>query len=262
LRTMFIRNTTLNEWMIIVNFYDDEPEKIIQLLVHLEKEFPQITSFHYVHNNKGNDTIFDLPVTCWKGKGYINEQLGDLIFKISPKSFFQTNSYQAKSLYDIVLKFAELKPTDLVYDLYSGTGTIGLYLSKHCQQVIGIESIEDAVSDAKLNKSNNQIDNAEFYAGEVRSLFEEVVAKHGKADVVIVDPPRAGLHKTAVELLLKAKVPKIIYVSCNPATQARDLGLMEQQYQIKQYQPIDMFPHTYHIENVVELVLKDENLTE
>jgi len=261
LRTMFIRNTTLNEWMVIINYYDDEPDKIIQLLTHLEEKFPQITSFHYVHNNKGNDTIFDLPITCWIGKGFINEQLGDLIFKISPKSFFQTNSYQAKTLYDIVLKFADLKPTDLVYDLYSGTGTIGLYIAKHCKQVIGIESIEDAVRDAKLNKSNNLIDNAEFYAGEVRSLFEEVVEKHGKADVIIVDPPRAGLHKTAVELLLKAKAPKLIYVSCNPATQARDLSLMAPQYQIKQYQPVDMFPHTYHIENVVELFLKDDQVS-
>jgi len=160
-------------------------------------------------------------------------------------------------LYDIVLEFADLKPTDLVYDLYAGTGTIGLYIAKHCKQVIGIESIDDAVSDARLNKSNNQIDNAEFYAGEVRSIFEEVVEKHGKADVIIVDPPRAGLHKTAVELLINSKAPKIIYVSCNPATQARDLSLMAHQYHIKQYQPVDMFPHTYHIENVVELVLKE-----
>ncbi len=257
LRTMFIRNTTLNEWMIIMNFYEDEPKKIIELLSHLEQAFPQITSFHYVHNNKGNDTITDLPITCWKGKGYINEQLGDLTFKISPKSFFQTNSYQAKTLYDIVLKFANLKLSDVVYDLYSGTGTIGLYMAKYCKQVIGIESIEDAVLDAQINKNNNQINNATFYAGEVRSLFEEVVQKHGKADVIIVDPPRAGLHKTAVELLLQSNAPKIIYVSCNPATQARDLSLMEHQYDIKQYQPVDMFPHTYHIENVVELVLKE-----
>jgi len=257
LRTMFIRNTTLNEWMVIVTFYEDEPEKIVDLLKHLEKNFPQITSLHYVHNPKGNDTIFDLEVTCWKGKGYINEQLGELTFKISPKSFFQTNSYQAKTLYDIVLKFANLKATDLVYDLYAGTGTIGLYLAKHCKQVIGIESVADAVADAHINKENNQIENAEFYTGEVRSLFEEVSQKHGQADVIIVDPPRAGLHKAAVALLLKTNAPKIIYVSCNPATQARDLSLMAHQYQIKQYQPVDMFPHTYHIENVVELVLKD-----
>jgi len=256
LRTMFIRNTTLNEWMVIINYYENDPEKIIQLLGHLEENFPQITSYHYVNNSKANDTILDLPITCWKGKGYINEKLGDLIFKISPKSFFQTNSYQAKTLYDIILKFADLKPTDLVYDLYSGTGTIGLYLAKHCKQVIGIESVADAVADAHINKENNQIKNAEFYTGEVRLLFEEVSQKHGRADVVIVDPPRAGLHKTAVSLLLKTKASKIIYVSCNPATQARDLGLMAHQYDIKQYQPIDMFPHTYHIENVVELVLK------
>lgn len=256
LRTMFIRNTTLNEWMVIVTYFEPEHQKIISLLEFLEQAFPQITSFHYVHNNKANDTIFDQKVNCWKGKGYINEQMGGLTFKISPKSFFQTNTHQAIKLYNVVKDFAGLKPTDVLYDLYSGTGTIGLFLAAHCKTIIGIESNEDSVKDAKINQQLNHIENAYFYAGEVREKLNEVLLKHGPPNVLVIDPPRAGLHKTALELVLQTKAKKIVYVSCNPATQARDLSLMIKDYTIEALQPVDMFPHTYHIENVVQLKSK------
>jgi len=256
LRTMFIRNTTLNEWMVIITYFEPEHQKIIGLLEFLEEQFSQITSFHYVYNNKGNDTIFDQEVTCWKGKGFINEQLGGLTFKISPKSFFQTNTYQAIKLYDVVQQFTDLKSTDVLYDLYSGTGTIGLYLAQYCKTVIGIESNEDSVKDAKINQQHNNIENAHFYAGEVREMLQEVLTKHGSPSALIIDPPRAGLHKTALELVLQTKASKIVYVSCNPATQARDLSLMSDNYEIEAFQPVDMFPHTYHIENVALLKLK------
>jgi len=253
LRTMFIRNTTLNEWMVIITYFEPQHQKILDLLVFLEQQFPQITSYHYVHNNKGNDTIYDQEVKCWKGKGFINEQLGDLTFKISPKSFFQTNTHQAVKLYNVVKQFANLQPNDVLYDLYSGTGTIGLYLAQYCKKVIGVESNKDAVKDAKINQQLNSIENAHFYTGEIRQALNDVLAKHGAPNVVIVDPPRAGLHKTALELVLQTKAQKIVYVSCNPATQARDLSLMSAHYKIEAFQPVDMFPHTYHIENVALL---------
>lgn len=253
LRTMFIRNTTLNEWMVIVTYFEPQHQKIIDLLEFLEQQFPQITSFHYVHNSKANDTIFDQKVEHWKGKGFINEQMDNLTFKISPKSFFQTNTYQAIKLYEVVKQFAELKTSDVLYDLYSGTGTIGLYLAQYCKTVIGIESNEDSVKDATINQQLNNIENAHFYAGEVREQLQNVLNEHGPPNVVVIDPPRAGLHKMALELVLQTQATKIVYVSCNPATQARDLSLMVPHYNIQKFQPVDMFPHTYHIENVVLL---------
>ena len=256
IRSMFIRNSTLNEWMVnmVFNYYDKE--LVESFMQHLVNTFPEIDAFHYMINEKLNDTVFDLECITVKGPGFITEQIGHLKFQISPLSFFQTNSYQAKNLYDVVKSFANLSKDDLVYDLYSGTGTIGMYLANNCKQVIGIESNADSVKDAFRNAKLNDIENVDFYDGEVRARLQEAIANYGKPDVAIIDPPRVGLHKDAIEQLIELKPKKIVYVSCNPATQARDLNILDEHYTVKQYQPVDMFPHTYHIENVAELILK------
>lgn len=254
---MFIRNSTLNEWMVnmVFNYYDKD--LVDSFMNHLESTFPEIGALHYMINEKLNDTVFDLECKTVKGPGYITEQIGHLKFQISPLSFFQTNSYQAKNLYDVVKSFANLGEDDLVYDLYSGTGTIGMYLANECKQVIGIESNSDSVKDAYQNAELNKIENVHFYDGEVREKLQEAIATYGEPNVAIVDPPRVGLHKDAIQQIIDLKPKKIVYVSCNPATQARDLNILDQYYTVKQYQAVDMFPHTYHIENVAELVLKD-----
>lgn len=256
LRNLIIRNTTLNEWMVIVCFVHDD-EAIKKLLDHLLHQFPPITSLHYVINPKRNDTIFDLEVFTYHGKGYISEQLGNSVFKIGPKSFFQTNSLQAKKLYDVVVQFAGLNGTETVYDLYTGTGSIAIYIAGKCNKMVGIEQIPEAIEDAKFNAQKNNIYNIHFFSGDIAKTFEKnFIAENGKPDLIITDPPRSGMHPDVIKNMLEADAEKIIYVSCNTATQARDLQLLNEKYVVEKIQPVDMFPHTHHIENVALLKKK------
>ena len=239
----------------MVIFGEENQADIDSVMRFLEENFPEITSLHHVINEKVNDTYNDLEITTSKGPGYIEEKLGNLIFSISPKSFFQTNSKQAKTLYDITKEFAQLTGKEHVYDLYCGTGTIGLYVSDLCQKVTGIEYVEDAVLDANSNAIKNHITNAQFFAGDmVKVLDDDFVKTHGKPDVIITDPPRAGMHEDVVKKILELEPEKIVYVSCNPATQSRDIQWLSSKYDVEQVQPVDMFPHTHHVENVALLV--------
>ena len=257
LRNMVIRITTLGEIMLIFSFSEKNEEAIGRLLDALLGHFPEITSLYYCINGKQNDYLLDLPMQLYHGKKEIEEELGHVRFHIGPKSFFQTNTGQAKVLYDTVAEFAELTGDENVYDLYTGIGSIALYLAKYCRQVIGIEEIEDAIRDAGKNAELNAIDNATFYAGDVKDLLtESFVETHGPADILITDPPRAGMHPKVVKMLLQLKVPRIVYVSCNPATQARDLDLLQELYEVVKVRPVDMFPHTHHIESVALLKLR------
>lgn len=253
LRNLRIRNSSLGEWMVLVIFGENNEDQITYLLDTLKNTFPQINSLHYVVNTKMNDSINDLQTMHYSGAETITEQLGHLRYKISPKSFFQTNSAQAKKLYDCVRQMADLKKTDLVYDLYTGLGSIALYLAGDCHKIVGIEEIKEAIEDANINKTLNNIENAYFEVGDVKEEFNDrFIEKYGQADLVVVDPPRAGLHKQVCEMLENSGVPRIIYVSCNPATQARDIQLMPS-YSIDILQAVDMFPHTHHIENIALL---------
>ncbi|MGB4961238.1 MAG: 23S rRNA (uracil(1939)-C(5))-methyltransferase RlmD, partial [Saprospiraceae bacterium] len=257
LRNMIIRNTTIGEWMVIMIFGYDEPDTILPLMEMLDSEFKEITSLHYIINTKVNDTIYDLDVTNYKGSPYIVEQLGNVKYKIGPKSFFQTNPRQAIRLFDTAMQYAELNPSDNLYDLYTGLGSIALYAAANVAHVTGIEEIPEAIDDANINKSFNGIENATFYAGDVRLLLnDDFIAKHGRADVVITDPPRSGMHEDVVRTLLELEAPRLVYISCNPSTQARDLALLKEKYIIVAVQPVDMFPHTHHIESVAQLKLK------
>lgn len=260
LRNLIIRTSTLGELMVIVSFGEDNPTEIENLLSFLLQQFEQITSLHYAVNLKFNDTLFDQNIITYSGRGFIYEELEGLRFKISPKSFFQTNTQQALKLYQTARSFAKLKPTDTVYDLYTGTGSIGIFVAKYCKKVIGIEEIDAAIADARYNAELNQVGNTHFYAGDVKRLLtQQLVAEHGTPDVLITDPPRAGMHPDVVQIILDLAPPRMVYVSCNPTTQARDLQLLSVKYDIIQVQPVDMFPHTFHIENVVELCLRKEN---
>jgi len=253
-RNLIIRNTTLGEWMVTVCVAQNNASQIGILMKNIKEKFPEIASLNYIINTKKNDSIYDQEVINYSGKSYIIEVLDNIKYKISTKSFFQTNSYQAKLLYDVVVQFAKIKPEDIVYDLYCGTGSIALYVAKYCKQVIGIEQIEDAISDAQENARLNEIDNAKFYTGTVEKLLDETFIKENQMpDIVILDPPRAGLHTQVIETLLIAKPERIVYVSCNPATQARDVQMLSEKYDLLESQAVDMFPHTYHIENVVLL---------
>ncbi|HWB62864.1 MAG TPA: 23S rRNA (uracil(1939)-C(5))-methyltransferase RlmD, partial [Chitinophagales bacterium] len=257
LRNLLIRTTTTGQVLVLVSFHDDEKEKIEEMLGFIAAQFPEITSLQYVINPKRNDTIYDLENHVYKGEAHIIEQLGNYKFKIGPKSFFQTNSVQAKVLYDLTSEFAGLKSSDVVYDLYTGVGSIGIYVSGNCKKVAGIEQVEAAIADAKENAALNGVQNCSFYAGDVRMVLQpDFIAQNGKPDVVITDPPRAGMHEDVVKTLLELKAPKIVYVSCNPATQARDLQILCEKYLVTKVQPVDMFPHTPHIENVAQLVLQ------
>ncbi len=257
LRTLMLRSTSTNELMVLIQFFDNEPNNITLLLNHLKTMFPQITSLQYVINQKGNDTLQDLEIITFNGRAHIFEEMEGLKFKISAKSFYQTNSQQAYELYKITRNLCGLTGHELVYDLYTGTGTIANFVAKQAKQVIGIEYIEDAIVDAKENSKENGITNTLFFAGDMKDVLNaEFIQKHGKPDVIITDPPRAGMHEDVVRVLLKTAPAKIVYVSCNPATQARDLEMMMEQYEIKQIQPVDMFPQTAHVENVVLLVRK------
>jgi 23S rRNA (uracil1939-C5)-methyltransferase len=235
---------------------EDHPETRIPMLEHLLQEVPEISTLCYTINPKWNDSIYDLEVHTFSGKGFITEKLENFTFNISPKSFFQTNTKQAEVLYSITRDFAGLTGTEVLYDLYCGTGSIGIFCSKNAKKIIGIEVVEQAIEDAKINAAQNNIEHALFYAGDVSAICTDAFfAEPGKPDVIITDPPRAGMSEKLVQQLIKMRAPKIVYVSCNPATQARDLSLLSNDYKITRMRPVDMFPHTHHIENVVLLEL-------
>jgi 23S rRNA (uracil1939-C5)-methyltransferase len=257
LRTLMIRTSSNGEYMVLVQFCENNPSNRVKLLEAIKTQFPSITSLQYVINQKANDTIYDQEVICFSGRDHIIEEMEGLQFKINAKSFYQTNAAQAYNLYKITRDFAGLTGNELVYDLYTGTGTIAQFVSKKAQKVIGIESVPEAIIDAKANAIHNNIDNVEFYVGDMKNVFTpSFIAMHGKADVLITDPPRDGMHKDVVEEILKMAPEKIVYVSCNSATQARDLGLMKEKYDLTKTQAVDMFPQTHHVENVVLLSLK------
>ena len=257
LRNIIIRLTSTGELMVNICLnHDAESDKVL-LLDHLLKKVPSITTLLYTINPKWNDSIYDLVPQVYYGKGYVTEKLGSFNFIISPKSFFQTNTKQAEKLYSITKEFAALTGTETVYDLYCGTGSIGIFVSKHAKKIIGVEVIEDAIEDAKKNAALNNINHAHFFAGDVIKICnDDFFNAHGKPDVVITDPPRAGMHEKLIIKLLEMQSPKIVYVSCNTATQARDIALLSEKYKLEKIQPVDMFPHTHHIECVALLTLK------
>jgi 23S rRNA (uracil1939-C5)-methyltransferase len=254
LRTLMIRNTTIGEVMVLVQFFYEDVSLRESLLKAIMQEYPKLTSLMYVVNGKGNDTIYDQEVVCFAGRDHIFEEMEGLRFKINAKSFYQTNSEQANQLYKVARDFAQLSGNEIVYDLYTGTGTIAQFIAKSAGKVIGIEAVPDAITAAKENATLNSIKNVEFYVGDMKRVFnEEFVAVHGHPEVVITDPPRDGMHRDVVEQLLQLSPNRIVYVSCNSATQARDLSLMKEHYKIVKVQPVDMFPQTHHVENVVLL---------
>ncbi|MCS5489843.1 23S rRNA (uracil(1939)-C(5))-methyltransferase RlmD [Algoriphagus limi] len=257
LRNLIIRTTSMGQTMVIVQFGENDPESIPMVMEFLKNKFPEITSLLYVINTKGNETFHDLEIVNYAGLPYIEEEMEGLKFRVGPKSFYQTNSKQAYELYKVARDFAELKGDEVVYDLYTGTGTIANFVAKNAKQVIGVEYVEAAIEDAKLNSQINGIENTLFYAGDMKDILtEDFISNHAKPDVVITDPPRAGMHEDVVNMLLRLESPTIVYVSCNPATQARDVALLAEKYQVERIQPVDMFPQTYHVENVVRLTLK------
>lgn len=257
MRNLIIRNSTLGELMIVLIFNYYDKTKIENLLNFIYDDFPQITSLQYVVNPKFNDSIYDQDVILYKGKDFINEKLGDLLFKINAKSFFQTNTLQTEKLYDKVVEYAEIKPDDIIYDLYTGTGTIANYVAKKCKMVVGIESVPEAIEDAKINSKINNIENTAFFAADIKDLLNvDFMDKYSYPNTIILDPPRAGIHENVVAAIRHAKPQIIVYVSCNPATQARDINLLSDIYDIVEIQPFDMFPHTQHVENIVKLVKK------
>lgn len=257
LRNLIIRNTSIDEWMIILVVAENQRHDIEKCMLYLKDCFPFITSLNYVFNPKMNDTIYDLEVVNYNGKPHIIEILNGVQYKISPKSFFQTNSIQAEHLYSAALEMANIKGDDTVYDLYTGTGSIALYFATKCKKVVGIEQIAAAIDDAKENAALNNIENAKFYVGNVEDMFDiEFLNKNGKPDVLVTDPPRAGMHPKVIEMLRYAKPPKIVYISCNPNTQARDIALLSDMYEVIKVLPVDMFPQTFHVENIAVLELK------
>lgn len=263
LRNLVIRNTSTGDWMVIVIVASDDRERLFPLLDMLHDRFPQITSLQYIVNTKLNDSYSDQQVVTYYGSDHIEERMEGyrggkaLHFIINPKSFYQTNSAQAQRLYSFVAELADLHPDDILYDLYTGTGTIALFLADKCRRVVGIEYVEEAIADARMNARANGYENTRFYAGDMAQvLTEEFILANGRPDVVVTDPPRAGMHEKVVNQLLAAAPRKIVYVSCNPATQARDLQLLSVRYEVRCIQPVDMFPHTQHVENIAELVLK------
>ena len=263
LRTMQIRLCTTGELMVNIVVAEDDKKNIAQLMQFVEERFPAITTLLYTINRKWNDSLNDLEPAIWKGKGYVIEKLStgsrgdEFEFKIGPKSFFQTNTRQAEKLYQVTNDFAELTGKEIVYDLYCGTGSIGIFVSKMAKKVIGVELIPAAIEDAKENAQLNHLSNTSFFAGDVIDICsDDFFAAHGKPDVIITDPPRAGMHEKIVRKILEMSAPTVVYVSCNPATQARDLSLLNEKYAVTKIQPVDMFPHTHHIENVVQLKLR------
>ena len=258
LRNIIIRSTSTGEWMLILAFHYDDKPVIEKLMDHLSEKFPQITSLQYVINSKKNDTIGDLDIIVYKGNDSIYEKMENLKFKIGPKSFYQTNSDQAYELYKVTREFASIKNTDVVYDLYTGTGTIANFVAHQAKKVVGVEYVPAAIEDAKINSKLNDIRNTTFYAGDMKDvLSNNFINVNGKPDVIITDPPRAGMHDDVTKKILEIEPDRIVYVSCNPATQARDLQLLDVKYKVTKVQPVDMFPQTHHVENVVLLELKN-----
>ena len=254
LRTLMIRTSSIGEVMVLVQFFENHQEKRELLLNHLQETFPEITALLYVVNPKKNDTIYDQEVLCHSGRDHIFEEMEGLKFKINAKSFYQTNSEQAYELYKITRDFAGLTGEELVYDLYTGTGTIAQFVAKKAKKVVGIESVPEAIIDAKANAENNKIENVDFYVGDMKNVFNEAfITTHGRPDIIITDPPRDGMHKDVVQQILNIAPKKVVYVSCNSATQARDLELMKELYKVTKVQPVDMFPQTHHVENIVLL---------
>jgi 23S rRNA (uracil1939-C5)-methyltransferase len=257
LRNLIIRTSSTGELMVIVVFAFATEEEVNLLMNFVDKDFPQITSLLYILNEKKNDTIFDQAVLVWRGPEYIHEEMNGIKFRIGPKSFYQTNSVQALRLYEIARNFADFKGNELVYDLYTGAGTIANFVAGSVREVVGVEYVPSAIEDAKINSSINNITNTKFYAGDMKDVLNaEFVAEHGKPDVIITDPPRAGMHADVVDRLMEIEAAKIVYVSCNAATQARDLLVLKEKYNVTKIQPVDMFPHTQHVENVVLLELR------
>lgn len=257
LRTLMIRIASTGQIMVVMVVGEDNPKELHSLMEAINKEFPQITSLNYVVNTKLNDSIADQNIILFNGTPYIEEEMEGLKFRVGPKSFYQTNSLQAYELYKVAREFANLSGKELVYDLYTGTGTIANFVASKASKVVGVEYVEDAIKDARINSQANNIDNTVFYAGDMKDvLTNEFVEKNGYPDVMIVDPPRAGMHNDVIEVILKASPRKIVYVSCNPATQARDIALLDSKYKVTKIQPVDMFPHTHHVENVVCLDLR------
>ena len=264
LRDIIIRNSNTGEWMVIVQFHYDQEgdeQKAKALLQHVADRFPQITALMYVNNQKCNDTIGDQDVMVFKGNDHIFETMEGLKFKVGPKSFYQTNTDQAYLLYKVAREFAQLTGEEIVYDLYTGTGTIANFVAHKAKKVIGIEYVPEAIEDAKVNSQVNGIENTSFFAGDMKDILtDDFIAEHGRPDVIITDPPRAGMHPDVISVIMKARPKRIVYVSCNPSTQARDLQLLDAEYKVVKVQPVDMFPHTPHVENVVLLELKNNEL--
>lgn len=262
LRDIIIRNSNSGEWMVIIQFHYDEEgddERAKALLQHLADKFPEITSLMYLDNQKCNDTIGDQKIITFRGNDHIFEQMEELKFKVGPKSFYQTNTEQAYHLYSVAREFAALTGDELVYDLYTGTGTIANFVARNARKVIGIEYVPEAIEDAKINSEINGITNTLFFAGDMKDILNDgFIASHGRPDVIITDPPRAGMHADVVNTILRAAPRRIVYVSCNPATQARDLAALDADYKVMAVQPVDMFPHTPHVENVVLLERRAE----
>ena len=252
LRTLMIRTTSTGELMVLLQFFEEDKEKRELLLDFVAARFPNITSLQYVINSKGNDTIYDQEIICYKGREYIEEEMEGLRFKINAKSFYQTNSAQAYELYKVTRDFAGLKGDELVYDLYTGTGTIAQFVAAKARKVVGVEAVPEAIEDAKENARTNNLSNTEFFAGDMKKfLTADFIEQHGQPDVIITDPPRDGMHKDVVEQIIGILPQRIVYVSCNSATQARDLALLDEHYKVTRVQPVDMFPQTFHVENVV-----------
>ncbi|GIJ96303.1 tRNA (uracil-5-)-methyltransferase [Capnocytophaga stomatis] len=254
LRSMMIRTASTGELMVVIQFFSENKTKRGLLLDFLSEKFPQITSLQYIINGKANDSIYDQEIICYKGRDYIFEEMEGLRFKINAKSFYQTNSEQAYELYKVTRDFAGLTGNELVYDLYTGTGTIAQFVAKKAKKVVGVEAVPEAIEDAKANAQNNNIANVDFFVGDMKNVFNEAfIAENGTPDLIITDPPRDGMHKDVVQQILNIAPPKVVYVSCNSATQARDLALMDAMYKVTKVQPVDMFPQTHHVENVVLL---------
>jgi len=259
LRTLMVRNTSIGEVMVLIQFFEEDQEKRELLLTFIANRFPEITSLLYVINSKGNDTLYDQDILLYKGRDHIFEEMEGLRFRINAKSFYQTNSEQAFELYKVTRDFAGLTGKELVYDLYTGTGTIAQFIAKKAKRVVGIESVPDAIEAAKENAQLNGIDNVAFFVGDMKKVFNAAFTQqNGIPDVIITDPPRDGMHKEVVEQILNIAPEKIVYVSCNSATQARDLSLMDADYKVTKVQPVDMFPQTYHVENVVLLTKRSK----
>ena len=257
MRQMMIRVASTGEVMLAVVFGEDAPDAIADVMNKVGGEFPEITSLFYVVNLKANDSLGDQEFVLWRGKEYIEEEMEGLRFRVGPKSFYQTNSLQAYELYKVARRMCELKGDELVYDLYTGTGTIANFVARKCRAVVGIEYVAEAIEDAKLNSKVNGIENTRFFAGDMKDVLTDDFVKHnGRPDVIIVDPPRAGMHGDVVNVIMNAAPRRIVYVSCNPATQARDIALLDSKYRVVEVQPVDMFPHTHHVENVVRLDLR------